>query len=487
MTFPHISRSILALSVGFISGVGLRSFFMVPYDVVLFLVSICVLMCIFIFYKRQNSWALVIFFLGAIHGVTVMHDHMQFIDNQKNMIGQQIIGNAVVERDIIQKQWYAEVYARYIDQDITVLIKDEKYPRVIQGNKIALSCTPMLPEKVDDFDYRMYLAMQGVYFICEDHTYEIIGEDPSMGTRIGVLRHTWEQIINQTIPSPQAALANGLIFGGDDRLSKELQLQFSRTGMTHVVAVSGYNVSIIITAIMSIVIFCGAYRKMAVVIAIIGVVAFVFLIGFPSSAVRAAIMGIIVLVAATFGRVSYAYSGICFTAALMLIHNPLLLRYDIGFQLSFLATIGIVATHNFFTSVIPMRKDAFGLVEIIALTMSAQIFVLPIIAYYFHTFSTLSIIANVLILPIIPFTMLLIVLLIVFSYLFMPIAIVCGWCAYFLLTYEIFVIRYFAQISWGSVSVMRMETWWILLYYIFLFFGIYYLQKKYERKKDCDL
>ncbi len=424
----------------------------------------------------------VIFFLGVIYGVTVMRDHVHFIEDQKDMIGKKLFGDAVVERDIIQKQWYAEVYARYIDQDITVLIKDEKYPRVTQGDKIALSCTPMLPEMVDDFDYRMYLAMHGVYFICKDHTYEIIGEDLSIGTRIGALRHAWEQIINQTIPSPQAALANGLIFGGDDRLSKELQLQFSRTGMTHVVAVSGYNVSIIITAIMGIVIFCGAYRKMAVVIAIIGVVGFVFLIGFPSSAVRAAIMGIIVLVAATFGRVSYAYSGICFAAALMLIHNPMLLRYDIGFQLSFLATIGIVATHSFFEGTILMRKDAFGLVEIIMLTVSAQIFVLPIIAYYFHTFSTLSIIANVLILPIVPFTMLLIVLLIIFSYFFMPAAIICGWGAYFLLTYEIWVINYFSRISWSSVNVVQIEPWWCVLYYILLFSIIYYFQKNYERK-----
>lgn len=482
MTFPHISRITFSVSCGCICGIGMRSFFEVSYDVMLFLYAIIALGGIFAYYKRSWIWIYAVFMIGVIGGLTIAHNRIIDLNKQTQMIGQKIIGNAIISRDVEQKQWYANVYAVMEYPEITVMIKDDKYPRAKRGDRISLTCTLTHPEKIDDYDYRMYLAMQGVDYICEEKLYDVIGREEDIIVKANKMRQEWEGVIDRVIPSPQAALANGLLFGGDDRLSQELQDQFSRTGMTHVVAVSGYNVSIIIAMIMVFVIFCGAYRTWAVVISIIGVVGFVLLIGCPSSGVRAAIMGIIVLVAASFGRISHAYSGMCFAASLMLIDNPLLLRYDVGFQLSFLATVGIVASHTLFADVLLLKKRAFGIMEIIVLTVSAQIFVVPIIIYYFHTFATVSIITNILVLPIIPITMLCVFLLIVFSYICMPIAILCGWTAYFFLTYEITVIEFFASLSWSSVSVDAVKWWWVIGYYLVLFLIVYYSHYRYEKK-----
>jgi competence protein ComEC len=481
---PHISRVVFAGSIGFVCGVIWRSFYDLPSDILFFVVALIGVGCTYVFYKKPKGWFVVIFLLGVCFGVFVIQERMVTIEKYRDAEGQTIVGEACVSDDLVQKQWYTEVRAQFVDKDIKVLIKDEKYPQISQGDILSLSCAVTVPENIDEFDYRMYLAMHGVYYICSEYSYDVVGRRETMGTYFVTFRHTMEQIIDRSIPSPQAGLANGLLFGGDDRLSDTIQKQFARTGLTHVVAVSGYNVSVIIGAIMGVVIFCGSRRKMAVVLAIVGVVGFVFLIGLPSSGVRATIMGIMVLVAATFGRISQAYNAVFFVAALMLLHNPLLLRYDVGFQLSFLATMGIIFTYPFFESFFVARKSSFGIFEIVALTISAQVFVVPIIMYHFHTVATLSLIANILVLPIIPFTMLAVFLLIVFSYIFPPVAVFCGWVAYFLLSYEIMVVRYCASISWSAIDVPHVYAWWVGLYYGILACILFYFHKKYEAKKD---
>ena len=235
--------------------------------------------------------------------------------------------------------------------------------------------------------------------------------------------------------------------------------------MTHIVAVSGYNVSVIVIAVMGFVLFIGLRRKYAVYIAIGSIVFFIALIGFPSSGVRAGIMGIMVLIASVYGRVTHAYGALIFAGALMLVYNPLILRYDVGFQLSFLATLGIISTYPIFERYFVNKRFSFGIIEMILLTLSAQIFVVPIIALQFHTFTPLSLVVNMLVLPIIPCVMLLVFLLIIFYYVYMPIALMCGWMAYYLLAYEIAVISFFAQLSWSSVLIENIYPVWIVLYY----------------------
>jgi competence protein ComEC len=277
-----------------------------------------------------------------------------------------------------------------------------------------------------------------------------------------------ENIVNEIIPAPQSALANGLLFGGDDRLSDELQQKFAVTGMTHIVAVSGYNVSIIVATIMAIAIFVGIRRNWAVFVAIFGIFLFIALIGFPSSGVRAAIMGILVLVAALYGRVSHMYGAILITCAGMLLFNPLLLRYDIGFQLSFLATLGIVAVYPVLEKMFLNRKTSIGILEILLMTIAAQVFVLPVIVYHFHILSVVSLLVNMLVLPILPITMLFVFLMIVVYFIFQPLAIFFGWLAYFLLTYEIRVIDFFVGVRWNSFEIVDINILWFIVYYIML-------------------
>lgn len=475
---PHISYITFSCSLGFVCGVLFGSFFVPAHDTVLFVSAITVFFVFIFGYKKRAVWVGIIFILLFALGFFVISEKRALVESYSARDGERYMGVATVVKDVEQKTWYSHVYVQYEGDDFLVLLKDEKHTSASRGDIIDLSCTLKTPENHDDFDYRSYLAMRNAHFICDDMSYSVAGHKSSALGVVSRVRATLEGIVNTIIPAPESALANGLLFGGSSRLSEDLQEKFAQTGMTHIVAVSGYNVSIIIAVVISSVIFIGVHRRYAVYCAVVAVVLFVALIDFPSSGIRAAIMGILVLIAASYGRVTHAYSAIIVSAAVMLFFNPLILRYDVGFQLSFLATLGIVAVYPIFERYFVVRNAAFGITEVLLLTLSAQVFVLPVIVYHFHTLSTISLLVNILVLPIIPFTMFFVFFLIVASHVFYPVAVFSGWIAYFLLAYEVRVIAFFSDLSFSSIAFEHVSVVWIALYYIVVCAGIFYLNRK---------
>ena len=153
-------------------------------------------------------------------------------------------------------------------------------------------------------------------------------------------------------------------------------------------------------------------------------------------------------------------------------------RSDVGFQLSFLATLGIVLTSDFWEKSFVKKHKALGMSEAITISLSAQVFVLPIIAYNFHIASLVSLLANVFILPMIPLSMLLVFLVMVFGLLWTPISLVFAWLAFVLLAYEIKLIHILAEFPWASVGVEKVGVWWIVIYYIILIRIIFWIKSR---------
>ncbi|MFC1609229.1 ComEC/Rec2 family competence protein, partial [Patescibacteria group bacterium] len=342
-----------------------------------------------------------------------------------------------------------------------------------------------LPENfTDDFDYRMYLFKDKIYYLCKNVKFKKTGDN--RGNRfyeiILKIKEASEEKIDSLIPAPEAGLADGLLFGGDGRLSQDVKDDFSRTGMTHIVAVSGYNVTIIAEYLMLLGIFLGLWRKQAFYFAVFGIFVFVLMIGMPSSAIRAGVMGTLLLWAMKNGRIASSYNAIALAGAIMIFVNPLLLRWDIGFQLSFLATLGIVVMGQFWERYFSKKNDALGLLEVMFMTVSAQIFVLPIITYNFHTFSVVSVLVNVLVLQVVPISMFLVFMVVVFGFIFYPLSVVFSWLAYLTLWYEVEVIRYFSGFDWASREVNNFRWWGVLIWYVVLV-GVVYIFKRIERKR----
>ncbi len=475
------SKILLFLLLSFIGAVFVRSFFEIS-QVQIFLLLILALITLFTFYKNKMATLVAFLLLSFVFGLWLTD---RKISQANNLV---YLGKTFEEKAVVQKvspsTFGQNVIVQLFDEKISVLLQVPQYPEYKYGDLLEMTCPAKAIENIDNtFDYRMYMAKEGVLYQCEKGKAKKLGENSGnlfLG-KIIAARTVFENKIIKVIPQPYGALAIGLLLGGSGGLSKEIQNDFSRTGMTHIVAVSGYNVTIIAEYLILLGIALGLWRKQAIWFALVGIVAFVIMSGLPASAVRAGVMSGILLWAMKNGRLASCENAIIFAAAIMLFLNPLLLRWDVGFQLSFLATLGIVLTSAFWEKNFVKENKALGMSEAITLSLSAQIFVLPVIAYNFHIASLVSLLANVFILPVIPLSMLLVFLVMVFGFVWTPLSMIFAWLAFVLLAYEIKLIHILSQFPWASVSVEKVSVWWIAIYYIILIRIIFWIKSREQK------
>ncbi|NTW27684.1 MAG: ComEC family competence protein [Candidatus Moranbacteria bacterium] len=479
------SRVFLLILLSFLVGVFARSFFEINQNC-FFLTLVCSLIILFIFYRNELANVIAFLVCAFVFGgwltdgeIAKTNDLIYVGKNFNEKVIVEKVSESSFGQNLIVKM--RNEPASSADKKISMLMHVPQYPEYKYGDLLSISCAAKAIENRDpSFDYRMYMAKEGVLYQCDKGKANKVGENQGswIYAKIISARNLFEDKISRVIPVPYGALGIGLLLGGSGGLSKEIQNDFSVTGMTHIVAVSGYNVTIIAEYLIMLGISLGLWRKQAIWFALVGIVLFVIMAGLPASAVRAGVMSSILLWAMKNGRLASSENAIIFAAAIMLWLNPLLLRWDVGFQLSFLATLGIVMTSSFWEKSFVKKNRALGISEMITLSLSAQIFVLPIIAYNFHLASLVSLLANVLILPIIPLSMLLVFLVCVFGFLFLPLSIVFAWLAFLLLFYEIRLINVLAQFPWASVSIEKVSEWWIVVYYCILTLVIYFLKKR---------
>jgi competence protein ComEC len=370
---------------------------------------------------------------------------------------------AEVVRAVMQKEQSKQATLRPIScgeeacPETLVLASFPTFADIGEGDILSLSCPLEKPERLTpEFDYPKMLAKDGIGYTCR-FPKSWKREGVSGGWMRGFLRATKravEEGINRAVPEPEAGLLAGLLVGGDDRLPRNIQEEFSRTGLSHIVAVSGYNVSIVAVLLMSLLVFCGLYRQQALWGALLGIGLFTLLVGAPASAVRAAIMTGAALLAVRMGRLGSPANAILLSGTAMLFFNPLLLRYDIGFQLSFAATIGIV-------SLVPFALLSLRLGDIVSTTLAAEVFVLPILLFHFHTLPVFALLVNAIVLPFVPIAMVLGSVAAFFGAMVPSLAFVFGFPAFLvargiLSTVEFFASQHFATLlisSFGAKSL----------------------------------
>lgn len=211
---------------------------------------------------------------------------------------------------------------------------------------------------------------------------------------------------------------------------------------------------------------------------------FIIMVGLPASAVRAGIMGGLFLLAQKVGRPKAAFRTIVFAAALMLAFNPLLLRLDVGFQLSFLAVMGIIYLMPSFQNWLKKipNIDIFPLRNLLSMTLTAQVFTLPILIYNFGYMSSVAPITNILIVPLLPFIMVLGFVSGLVGMIWQPLGWVLSWPAWFLLTYLTKVVDWFSQIPWAALSIENLHWVWLIFAYLILGYIAWRLNQRQKLK-----
>lgn len=342
------------------------------------------------------------------------------------------------------------------------------------GEKLKINCQLVNPEnQYEKFNYQRYLAKDDIYQICRSAKIEKTGEfSEKSGVKVFriilKIKYAIEEKLAELFPSPEGDYLAGLLLGGDDRLPQEVQENFRRTGTTHTVAVSGYNITIIAQFLVLLAIGLGFWRSQAFWLATLGIGIFVLMIGLPSSAVRAALMGVLILWATKNGRLANSTRVAILAGVIMVWISPLILLYDAGFQLSFLATLGIVWIYGPLSERFQIENDFLELKSIVLVTIAAQLGVMGLIVYSFETFSPISLLANLLILPAVPYIMALGSGAILLSFIFSPLAKLMALPVWLALHLEIEAIEWLAGFSWASVEIGNVGWFWLVGYYLLL-------------------
>ncbi len=280
---------------------------------------------------------------------------------------------------------------------------------VAQGERVVLSAAVEAPAAFDGFDYPAYLARQGIGGVVRAREVQVLDGPARAGpAELAAATRGWLlRGLNEMVPEPEAALGAGILLGVRTSIAPEVADAFAVAGLTHVVAISGWNIAIvaaIVGALLRPLEERRGGRWLAPSAAAATIVAYVVLTGASPSVVRAALMAGAMMVARFGGSRAHAASALCLAAVVMLIAAPSVL-WDVGFQLSALATGGLIA----FGASVEARLAGWPawLREPVALTLAAQLATLPVVVGSFERLSLVAPLANVVVVPLVPLVMLL--------------------------------------------------------------------------------
>ncbi len=459
------SKIFLVCLLSFVGGVGLSSLARIEF-IYAYVLLLAGGVGLIIFWSKYGFRLIALFWLFFILGIIRFllaapdlrnENHIAY-NNGKNLTFEAVI---VEEPDV--RVDHQKLTVRVPAKSGRLLLKTNLYPQYQYGDLLKITCTPEAPAQIEDFAYDKYLARYDIYSVCWRSTIEKIASGEGNIIKSGILRtkNRLLAVINQNLPEPHSALLAGILLGARRGIPAEVADDFNRVGLTHIVAVSGSNVAIVTMAFLVLLAALGLPRAYVFFASLLAVAGFVIMTGASASVVRAGVMASLVLAARASGRLARAGNALVFTAAAMLFFNPRILVFDVGFQLSFAATLGLLTLQPILEEKCRRWPEALGLKSAFLVTMAATIMVTPLVLYHFGRFSLIAPLANVLIVPLIPIIMLVGFLALLVGLILPALAVWPGYAAWLLLAYVINVSHWLA--AWRLASLDLGEFHWLLL------------------------
>ena len=486
-----------AVCFGFLFGVLLRSLFFVNlYSVILFcLISLA----LFLFFSliSKNSWGIIasFFILTICLGI--------FRFNVADKPAPSIFESKVGQKVSFSGEIVDEPSIKTSNQQLTILMDSRRWTYVATGvqrlpteilistdldmdykygDEINFTGTLKKPENFitdqgKEFDYVNYLRKDGIFYVISYPKIEIVshGNGSFVKSFLFSAKENFLEKMNFAINSPESLLMGGLILGEKANFDQALRQSFVNTGTIHIVALSGYNVTIVAEWIMKL--FAKvpyAPKNFGIGFGILTIILFIIMTGGSSTAIRAGIMATLALIARATGRNYDVARALILAGVFMILLNPLILVYDVSFQLSMLATIAVIFLAPRIEKYFLWVPKFFELRDIVSVTCAAYVFVFPFILYKMGNLSLVALPANVLILPFIPFTMMLGFITGFVGLVWYVFAVPIGFISYLFLHYELLVINFFSNLPFASISFPDFPlvlTIIIYAYFIYRLFG----------------
>ncbi|MEK7461817.1 MAG: ComEC/Rec2 family competence protein [Patescibacteria group bacterium] len=346
-----------------------------------------------------------------------------------------------------------------------VLVSTDLYNPVQYGDKVEIKGKLQKPGVIDDgasrpFDYGKYLSKDNIYFTMSFAKVEILshGHGNFLKQALFKIKGNFIGKTKEILAEPYAGLLSGLIIAGKEAMPKDILEEFKRAGVIHIVVLSGYNITIIAEFMKTI------FRSIK--FSVVGIILFVIMTGGEATVVRAALMVLTVILAKGLGRNFSAPRALLVVAFLMLLHNPKILVFDPSFQLSFLATCGLIFVTPIVERYLTRVPDKWGLRAIISVTLATQITVLPFLIYSTGNISLVSLPANILILLFIPYTMLIGFIAVLVAHLSLVIALPFSYIAHILLAWILGVSHSLGNLSFASIAVSSPSPLLVVIIYL---------------------
>lgn len=359
----------------------------------------------------------------------------------------------------------------------TALLFVPRYPTYGYGDVLLVKGELNKPPQLEDFDYEQYLAHQEIYATMLYPEIEVL--ETGRGSKplewAYSLRNRLSQTLAEILPEPQASLAQGIILGMRGNIPTSVKADFTRSGTTHILAISGVNLTIVVGILLSLGIWLFGKRRYTYIWLALGVIwLYALLTGMNPPVLRATIMVSVFLTAELLGKQGSAVTALVFAAAVMVGISPQVL-WMASFQMSFMAMAGLIFIFPLIQS--PGRKAVSALLgeegaavsvanlitDSFSVSLGAIIAAWPLIAYYFGIISWVGPLATFFALPVLPGIIIAGVLAGGLGVFFLPVAQAVAWLAWLFLSYMLVVVKVFATIS--PVEVDSVDITLILVYY----------------------
>jgi len=461
----------------FAFGVAVRTFFPVPMTIIV--LALVISLAIGIIWRRNQDtisapFVLLLSVLICSFSVGLLRVEVaswQFgVSELGAEINTEIAFTGTVSKEPKKSTNTTQLYIS--NQNDTILVSTDRYSPIEYGDVVQVSGTLTEPDSFETdlgrtFDYPGYLKAKGVEYTVSFADVVVLERNQgNMFLRVLLnLKHVFMAKLEQVIPEPQVGLGEGLLLGVKQALGEDVEENFRRTGIIHIVVLSGYNVMLVVTFF----IFCFSFflsARKRVIAGVIAIVCFALLVGLSATVVRASIMASLLLLAQGYSRQYDVMRALFFAGAVMIFLNPYLLIYDIGFQLSFMATLGLLLITPHFESTIITETKKLRLSDFFFATLATQIAVLPLLLYHIGEVSIVAIIVNVLVLPVVPVAMLLTFITGLLAFVSLPLASLVGFLANLALIYILLIAQWFAQIPFAAVAIPEFTVWGMLVLYI---------------------
>ncbi len=331
---------------------------------------------------------------------------------------------------------------------------------------------PSVQRNKGGFNYSYYLYSQNIYgslYIKSQNDFEIIEKKDDL---ISIIREKIFITLGKLLPKDHVGILLGMIIGDTFYISQDIKESFKLSGISHLLAVSGTNITYII--ITTKFIFNKIFGKsISNYFSIITIVIFILIAGTSPSVVRAGIMAIILIISEVFSKEPCTLSTVSVTCLLMLLYNPYIIC-DVGFLLSFGGTIGIVLLYKKIKSKFESlnnllnvkNKIIFIIEDVISLSASAQIIIIPVMAYYFNSISIISLLTNILVYPFVGFITIGGIATFLIGLIFFPFAKIISFSIYVLISILICIAKLCSLLPFANFLIITPNILIIFVYYI---------------------